>query len=105
MADVLVATIPKNAKEEYRISRGDYNGHDLVHVRVWFKDRATGEHKPSAKGVSVRVGDKADQLADAIRQANAGRHAPPPMAEPLRSRKPYAGDDVPGLDPDDPIPF
>ena len=33
--DRLLATVRKNAREEIRITRGDFKGFDVVGVRVW----------------------------------------------------------------------
>lgn len=50
--------IPKNAREEIRVERQDYQGHDLVQMRVWF-DAGGGEMRPTKKGIAIRV----DQVA------------------------------------------
>lgn len=50
----IVAEIPKNSREVYRIVRRDFKGFPLVDVRVWFDDATTGELRPG-KGVSIKV--------------------------------------------------
>ena len=46
-------TVPKNANEIIKIERGEYQGVDLLHARIWYDDGG-GEHKPSRKGLSLR---------------------------------------------------
>ena len=42
----------KNAREELRIERRPYLGHDLIHCRVW--ERGTdGTWRPTPKGLSL----------------------------------------------------
>lgn len=41
----------KNFREELRIERRPYQGHDLVHVRVW--ERRGNDWRPSHKGLSL----------------------------------------------------
>lgn len=45
--------IRKNANEIIKIERGEYQGIDLLHARVWY-DEGGGEYKPSKKGLSLR---------------------------------------------------
>ena len=45
--------IRKNATEIIKIERGEYQGVDLLHARVWYDDGG-GEYKPSKKGLSLR---------------------------------------------------
>jgi hypothetical protein len=39
MTDRTIATIRKNSREEIRVTRGDFKGHDIVGVRVWLQKR------------------------------------------------------------------
>jgi len=41
----------KHAREELRIERRPYQGHDLVHVRVW--ERRGNDWRPTPKGLSL----------------------------------------------------
>ena len=41
-----VRRVRKDAREEIRATRGDFKGHDIVGLRVWFEDRASGEMRP-----------------------------------------------------------
>ncbi|MBN9347697.1 MAG: transcriptional coactivator p15/PC4 family protein [Devosia sp.] len=53
--DTLVAELPKNSSETLRVSLGTFNGHDLVHLRVWYQPKEGGEPRPGKAGVSLRV--------------------------------------------------
>ena len=46
--------IRKNSREVIRITREDFNGHDLVNVRVFF-DAGEGEMRPGKQGVAFRA--------------------------------------------------
>ncbi len=66
----LMAELPKNSKEAYRVTRDLWEGRELVNVRVWFRKEA-GEWKPGWQGVAVRADLVAD-LARAIEEAPRG---------------------------------
>jgi hypothetical protein len=65
--DTLVATIRKNSREETRVSLGEFQGHTVAHVRVWFK-AADGAMRPSKSGLAFRV-DLLPEIARAIGDA------------------------------------
>ncbi len=69
----LLATIRKNAREEIHITRGEYKGHDVVGVRVWFQDRDTGEMRPGKDGLAFRA-ELVDEIIEALQAAKDGRH-------------------------------
>lgn len=50
----LVATIPKNSREKIRVSRDEYNGHDLINLRIFY-DAGEGDMRPSKKGLAFKV--------------------------------------------------
>lgn len=50
----IIAEIPKNSREVYRIIRRDFKDFPLVDVRVWFDDATTGELRPG-KGVCLKA--------------------------------------------------
>ncbi|MEO0569557.1 MAG: transcriptional coactivator p15/PC4 family protein [Pseudomonadota bacterium] len=52
MADLI--DIPKNARETLRIQREEYQGHDLVNVRIWVSDDS-GELRPTRKGLAIQA--------------------------------------------------
>lgn len=47
-------SITKNAREELRIERQDYRGHDLINFRVWYDD-GTGEYRPGKQGIAFKA--------------------------------------------------
>jgi len=69
--DRLLATVRKNAREEIRISRGEYKGHDVVGVRVWFEDRESGEMRPGRDGLAFRA-ELVDEVIEGLRAAKDG---------------------------------
>ena len=54
-------SIRKNAREELRIERQEYRGHDMINLRVWFDD-GTGEYRPGKQGIAF----KAELLMDVL---------------------------------------
>jgi hypothetical protein len=56
--------IPKNAREELRVYREPFKGHDLVHFRIWALGM-DGEKAPTRKGVSMNV-SLAAELVEAV---------------------------------------
>jgi hypothetical protein len=69
--DRLLATIRKNTREEIRVTRGEYKGHDIIAVRVWFEDRETGEMRPGKDGLAFRV-DLVDEVIEGLQAAKDG---------------------------------
>jgi Transcriptional Coactivator p15 (PC4) len=69
--DRLLATIRKNAREEIRIMRGDFKGHDIIGVRVWFQDRDTGEKRPGKDGLAFRA-ELVDEIIEGLKAAKDG---------------------------------
>ncbi len=45
--------VRKNAKELIRVEEREYKGHRFVDVRVYYEDEASGEYKPSKKGITL----------------------------------------------------
>ena len=68
--ETTIATIRKNTKEEIRISLSEWEGHDLINVRVWMDPYEGGERKPTKKGVACKVTLLPDIIA-ALQQAEA----------------------------------
>lgn len=52
MADLL--TIQKNARDEIRITAEHFRGHNIISLRVWYRDDA-GEMRPGKQGIAFRV--------------------------------------------------
>jgi hypothetical protein len=50
----IIAEIPKNSREVYRVVRRSFKGYPLVDVRVWFDDATAGELRPG-KGLSIKL--------------------------------------------------
>jgi len=46
--------IQKNSREVLRVQREDYQGHDMLNLRVWYDD-GTGELRPTKKGVAFKA--------------------------------------------------
>lgn len=65
--------IPKNSREELRLSIGAYAGHDYADLRLFYRDDDTGEMRPSKKGLTVSperwtaFREGVDQLEDEMR--------------------------------------
>ncbi|MFQ5551540.1 MAG: transcriptional coactivator p15/PC4 family protein, partial [Gemmatimonadales bacterium] len=57
----------KNPREDIRVVFSKFKGHDLLGVRVWYRD-ANEELRPSKSGVTVRV-DLLPDLLNLIEQA------------------------------------
>lgn len=61
------STIRKNAREEIRVYPGEFNGHSLIHVRV-FAPGAGGEMRPMKAGVAFKP-ELAEEIIMAIGKA------------------------------------
>ncbi|KKB12384.1 hypothetical protein VE25_07480 [Devosia geojensis] len=76
MTDQIIATIPKNANEELRISLTEYQGHRLCAVRVYYDPRDGGDMRPGKSGVNVRLTmlpEIIEALQEAWKQAGGGK--------------------------------
>lgn len=62
----MIAAIPKNAREEIRVSVDDFQGHRLCNVRVWYREG--DELRPGKQGIALRL-DLLPQLVEALRRA------------------------------------
>ena len=49
-----VAIIEKSPREEIRVTRETFKGHDLVNVRAFYRS-AGGEMRPARQGIALRV--------------------------------------------------
>ena len=70
MADLTITTIPKNAREELRISLSEFKGYNLVSQRVWYR-ADDGDMRPSKAGVVIRI----ERLPDLIEGLQAAQTA------------------------------
>lgn len=57
--------IRKNSREVIRVTREEFNGHDLVNIRVFF-DAGGGDIKPGKQGVAFRAALLPDMI-DALK--------------------------------------
>lgn len=55
----------KNSRETVRITPSVYEGHELIDVRVYAKNRDTNEMGPTKKGISLNV-DRIPDLIEAL---------------------------------------
>lgn len=49
-----IAIIPKNSREELRVTLDQYQGHSLVNLRIWF-EAEDGAMRPGRQGLAFRV--------------------------------------------------
>ena len=68
MTEQTVATIEKNKGEVVHITLKEYQGHDLLDVRVFYKPAEGGEPRPTAKGVCMKV-ERLPELISALQEA------------------------------------
>lgn len=62
----MIASIPKNAREEIRVSVDDFQGHRLCNVRVWYREG--DDFRPGKQGIALRL-DLLPQLVTALQGA------------------------------------
>lgn len=63
-----LATLPRNDREELRITFSEYRGHKYLSLRCWYKTD-DGVWVPTKKGVTIRHGEiptVMDTLHDAV---------------------------------------
>lgn len=46
--------IPKNSREEIRITAETFKGRDIINIRIWYSDQA-GEMRPGKQGLAFRL--------------------------------------------------
>jgi len=61
-SDRHVATIPKNSREELRVSLTEFKGYNLASLRVWFQAE-DGSMRPGKAGLVIRVERLPDLIA------------------------------------------
>ena len=69
MADQLIASIEKNAREQFRISLSEFNGYDLANVRVFYRTD-DGNMRPGKAGLAIRL-EKLPAVIEALQQLEA----------------------------------
>jgi len=61
--------IQKNQKEVVRVSVGEFEGKELLNLRIWYKlDEDDTEYKPSKKGIAIST-SKYGELMKALEDA------------------------------------
>src|SRR3954471_16194323 len=69
------AVIRKNSAEEIRVGLSEYNGHDLINIRVWADPRNGGRDRiPTKAGIACNV-RLLPELIEALREAEAQARA------------------------------
>jgi len=70
-AQARVTVIRKNALEEIRVGLSEFNGHDLLDLRVWAEPRNGGSERiPTKAGIACNV-RLLPQLIEALQKAEA----------------------------------
>ena len=54
MEPIVISEFQKNKMEEFKLSLTEYQGHNLLDFRIYFKDKQ-GESKPTKKGITLNV--------------------------------------------------
>jgi hypothetical protein len=64
MTERLIAEIEKNSREQLRITLGEFKGHRLINLRVWFLAE-DGKMRPGNSGVAIKI-DRLEALISAL---------------------------------------
>ena len=71
----IAGSIRKNAAEEIRIELTEFNGHQLINIRVWTDPRNGGSERiPTKAGIACRVA-LLPEIIEALQQAEAQARA------------------------------
>lgn len=82
MDDTLISRIRKNASEEIWIALTNYEGHDLLNIRAYF--RSLDGFQPTRKGIAVGL-PKLKELRDALKSTMESGAAAAPAIIPKNS--------------------
>lgn len=63
----LIATLPKGAQEEVRVSLSEFKGKQYIDLRIYYENE-DGEWKPTKKGVALNV-EHFHKLMEALKEA------------------------------------
>lgn len=63
-----IATFPKNALEEVRVSLQGWKGRRLISIRVWWHKHPLDDWMPAKKGLTLSL-DKLEDLIAALKKA------------------------------------
>ena len=61
----IIADVPRSETEVIRVSTREYKGVQYVDLRVFFKDKQSGEYRPTKKGLTVKR-DQIHEVAKAV---------------------------------------
>ena len=61
----IIADVQRSETEVIRISTREYKGVSYVDLRVFFKDKQSGEYRPTKKGLTVKK-DQIHEVAKAV---------------------------------------
>ncbi len=50
---MLIGEIEKNSLQKIMVTSETYKGHDFVDVRVYYRNEAEDDYKPSKKGIAI----------------------------------------------------
>ncbi len=45
--------IQRNEREIVRVALNEFSGREFIDIRIFYRDEATGEYKPTKKGVTL----------------------------------------------------
>lgn len=45
--------IQRNEREIVRVALSEFSGREFIDIRIFYRDEATGEYKPTKKGVTL----------------------------------------------------
>lgn len=78
--NTLVATIPKDQREELRIELARYKGNMFAAMRIWARPGLGEKHRPTEKGLTVPM-RMLFKLVDALRATQAEAEADESQSE------------------------
>lgn len=67
---IVLGTVPKNSREEIRMTADTFMGYDIINIRVWYRDNE-GEMRPGKQGLAFRI-DLIGEVLDALGKAQPG---------------------------------
>ncbi len=69
MADKLLGVVEKNSRERLGVRAAQYQGHDYVDIRTYWRNGEEDDWKPSKKGVTLRP-ELVGELIAVLRKVN-----------------------------------
>ena len=71
MADKLLGVVEKNFRERLEVRAAEYNGHEYVDIRTYWKGKDDDPWRPSKKGVTLKP-ELVGELIGLLRKAESG---------------------------------